>query len=201
MKKAVIIMVLALVLSASAALAGGDVPVTLAGITLGDDVKKYAACCDMQQAHPLPDAPFLTEVHLKSDFVPGIRGGSLTYANCDDIGKLVRIKFKFHDRSEKLFKKLLEKYEAAYGKPDSYEGDAFRNIIAWKWNFVSGGDRVSLLLMWSRRKEMRPGVSIKMTLESVMSSEYLCYEEKYRRLEASKGGPSKIKSLDDFVAK
>lgn len=201
MKKVLLATLLFLVFSVSTAWAGNDLPLTLAGITLGEDIKKYTECCDMQQAHPLPDAPFLTEVHLKADFVPGIRGGSLTYANCNDIGKLMRIKFKFHDRSEELFNKLLDKYEAAYGKPNSYEGDAFRNIIAWKWKFIRGDERVSLILMWSRKKEMRPGVSIKMTLDSMMDSEYLCYEDKFRRLEASKGGPSKIKSLNDFVPK
>lgn len=199
MKRTIAFALTMLLLSASAAMAADGFPLTLAGITLGKDIKTFTACCDMQLASPMPDAPFLNEVHLKADYVPGVRGGSLTYANCNDIGKVGRIKLKFHDRSKDLFEKLLDKYTTAFGKPDSYQGDAFRNIIAWQWDFAKGDEKVALLLMWSRLKEMRPGVSIKMTLSSLVDSEYACFKEKFDKLEASKGGPSKIKSLDEYV--
>lgn len=153
----------------------------------------------MSLASPIPDAPFLTEVHLTPDFVPGIRGGSLTYANCDRTGDVVRIKFKFHDRSQRLFNRLVDKYTEAYGKADSYQGDAFRNVIAWQWEFTEGDEHVTLLLMWSRDKEMRPGVSIKMTLSSLFESEYDCFKQKFDRIEKRKGGASRIRNLNEFV--
>lgn len=201
MKKIIILTLVTLLFSASAALAGKGFPLTLAGVTLGEDVKKFTAYCDMQHASPMPDAPFLNEAHLKADSVAGIRGGSLTYANCSEIGKVVRIKLKFHDRSQKLFHELLDKYTDAYGKADSYQGDAFRNVIAWQWNFNEGDEKVTLMLMWSREKELRPGVSIKMTLASMLDKEYECFKEKFEKLEASKGGPTKVKELGDFVPK
>ena len=94
---------------------------------------------------------------------------------------------------------MLKKYTKAFGKPDSYQGDAFKNVIAWEWNFNQGEELVTVLLMWSRDKEIRPGVSIKMTLTSLLDNEYACFNKKNRRIEKSKGGPSEIESLNDFV--
>ncbi|QJB56402.1 hypothetical protein [Pseudodesulfovibrio sp. zrk46] len=201
MKRIVALALLLLLFSVSAAMAGNGLPMSVAGITLGKDIKGYAKCCNMQLASPMPDAPFLSEVHLDGDYLPGVRGGSLTYGNCDNAGKVVRIKLKFHDRSMRLFDKLLAKYKKAYGNPDSYEGDAFKNVIAWRWNFSQDGQKVSVILMWSRVKELRPGVSIKMSLDSMIESEYECYRVQVDRLKAKKGGVTKIENLDEFVAK
>jgi len=197
MKKILAFILTALLISASAAYAGKGFPMTLAGLTLGQDMSNYDECCERQPASVMPDAPFLKEAHLKKNVIQGIRGGSLTYANCNEKGKLVRIKLKFHDRSQKLFDQLLRKYEAAFGKADSYQGDSFRNIIAWEWDFTQGDERVSLILMWSRVNDMRPGVSIKMTLSSLLDSEYECY--KASRKKQSNGKSSKIADLDDFL--
>lgn len=201
MKKIFVFTLVMALLFASAAFAGTGFPRTLAGVTLGQDVQEYSRLCDLKLASPMPDAPFMSEVHLDPDSIPGIRGGSLTFGNCAAPGKLLRIKLKFHDRSQGLFKKLLEKYQNTYGKPDSYEGDAFRNVIAWQWNFINGDQKVTLLLMWSREKEMRPGVSIKMTYASMVDTEYECFNAQFDAIEKSKGGPSRIKRLDDFIAK
>ena len=200
MKKIIVFTLTALLLMATAALAAEGFPLTLAGQTLGQYANKFA-CGDTTSATPMPDAPFLSETRIKPDCIPGVRGGSLTFANCKDIGKIVGIKLKFNDRSQTLFNKLLDKYKDTYGKPDSYQGDAFRNVIAWQWDFTKNGERVELMLMWSRDKEMRPGVSIKMTLRSMIDSEYSCYSDKAEKLKASKGASSKIKSVNDFVPK
>lgn len=200
MKKTLVLTVLVFLFSVSMAFAGKGFPLTVSGYTLGADAEKYKVCCDIESASPLPDAPFLTEVHLKPDTVPGIRGGSLIYANCDEVGKLVRVKLKFHDRSQQLFKRLLKKYEAAFGKADSYEGDTFRNIIAWQWDFTKGDQRVTLLLMWSRVKDMRPGVSIKMTLSSLLDSEYTCHKARVAAAGAQgEKEQSQVQNLNDFV--
>lgn len=199
MKKICLLTLMFLLLCTTSAMAAKGFPKTLAGITLGTDVAQYTPLCNMHLSAAMPDAPFLTESHLRADSIPGIRGGSLTYANCDRAGDLVRIKLKFHDRSQKLFNKLVDEYTDAYGKANSYKGDAFRNVIAWEWKFTQGDERITLLLMWSRDKEMRPGVSIKMTLSSLFESEYHCFKQKVDKIEKKKGGPSKIKNLNDFV--
>jgi len=199
MRKFAAVITMVFLLTASSAFAGRGFPLTLGGFTLGQDIRKYTPCCDADLASPMPDAPFLTEVHLKPDFLEGVRGGSLTYANCKEKDKLVRIKLKFHNRGQELFQNLLDQYKAAFGDPDSYQGDSFRNVIAWQWDFAKGDQKVSVLLMWSRDKETRPGVSIKMTLESMLDAEYACFRERMDQLERKRGGPTKIKNLNEFI--
>ncbi|MEF2230233.1 MAG: hypothetical protein V3571_04830 [Pseudodesulfovibrio sp.] len=199
MRKIAAFVLLALALTAVPARAGETLPLTLGGFTLGEDVRQYATRCDLKLASPMPDAPFLTEMHLKADCLPGVRGGSLTYANCKHKDRLVRIKLKFHNRGMALFEQLLDKYKQAFGDPDSYQGDTFRNVVAWQWSFTKGDEKVSVLLMWSRDKEMRPGVSIKMTLDSLLDSEYDCYKDKADRQEKKLGGPTAVTDLNAFV--
>jgi hypothetical protein len=197
MKKAIALAVLALALAASPCLAA-ELPLTLAGFTLGQDVAPYESHCD-GEGMAIPDIPFLTEMSLAPDSVPGVRGGSLSYGNCLGQSRLVRIKLKFHDRSQKFFNALVERYTARFGKPDSYQGDTFRNVIAWQWDFARGDEAVSLLLMWSRDKEMRPGVSIKMTLESLLDAEYECFRAATDRQEKGRKGSTAVRDLNEFV--
>jgi len=201
MRKFAAFMALGLLLASTSAFAGRGFPLTLGGFTLGENIQAYTSCCDLNLSSPMPDAPFLTEMHIKPDFLDGVRGGSLSYANCKEKGRLVRIKLKFHNRGQALFKDLLARYKTVFGEPDSYQGDTFRNVIAWQWVFEKDDQKVTLLLMWSRDNEIRPGVSIKMTLESLLDSECDCFRERMDRLEQKRGGPTKVKDLNDFIPK
>lgn len=195
--KKIYVLALAIVLcSASAAFAAKGFPKTLADITLGENMEKYTKYCNMELASPIPDAPFLTEVHIPTDVISGIRGGSLTYANNDE--KLVRIKLKFHDRRQKFFDQLLTEYTKAFGKPDTYRGDSFRNVIAWEWVFTKADEKISLILMWSRERELRPGVSIKMTYDSLVDEEITLFKKKYGMGQGSVK-KSAVKNLGEFV--
>jgi hypothetical protein len=187
----------------SLALGAEGFPRTLAGITLGDNMDQYADLCKGGISTPMPDAPFLSEIHIDPDSIPGIRGGSITYTNSTPYKKVVRIKLKFHERRQDLFEELLERYQKAYKKPDSYRGDSFRNVIAWQWNFTQDKEQIGLLLMWSRERQLRPGVSIKMTLDSLVDAEYKAFRARNRKMNKGsrdgKEGPSRIKNLDEFV--
>lgn len=177
-----------------------ELPKTIAGITLGDSVDRYARLCDMDMVSTIPDTPFLSEVRLDPDAVPGIRGGSLTYANTTEDRRLVRIKLKFHDRKQDLFDQLLARYKRQFGDPDNYAGDSFHNVIAWQWKFHKDGEMVDLILMWSREPDMRPGVSIKMTLESLVKEEFRRFKmRRDKRDQDNDDGPSAIKDLGEFV--
>ena len=181
------------------AMAGKGFPTSLAGFTLGEDLSKYSDCCDPSELIPVSDTPFLSEVLIHPDYLPGVRGGSLSFGNCENKDALVRIKLKFHERGKGLFEKLLARYEKRFGEPDRYVGDAFKNIIAWEWLFRNGeGEQVSLVLMWSREMRMRPGVSIKMTHLSLMDQEYHRYMDMDDRKNGS-GKKSRITSLDKYI--
>lgn len=202
MKKISIIASVVFTLMVSTAFAG-SFPTSIAGLTLGEHIDKHDKYCETEEATPIPDTPFLKEVHFIPGAIPGVRGGSLTYANCEDVDTLMRVKLKFHNRSQRFFDRLYRKYEKAYGKPDSYEGDTFRNIVAWKWVFTRGDERMSILLMWSKKAEMRPGVSIKMTYDSIMENEYQCYMKQQKEEERREGDydETTIDDIDDFVAR
>jgi len=180
------------------AVAADGFPTSVAGFTLGADVEQYRSLCSLDEAVPESDNPYLTEAVIRPNALPGVRGGSLAYGNCKAKDRLVRIKIKFYDMNQELFDKLHNKYLAAFGKPDEYIGDAFKNVIAWLWKFEnSDGQTISLVLMWSRDKELRPGVSIKMTNRTLLAAEHNCYMTKM-----GKGGKKKrtrIRSLDTFV--
>jgi len=202
MRRACFLLLALTALFATPALAAKGFPTTLAGFTLGDSVERYEDYCREGEAIPLSDAPFLSESQLKAENLPGVRGGSLAFGNCESEGRLVRIKLKFADRGQGLFNKLYDRYEASFGKPDKYLGDAFKNVIAWQWRFENGkGGRVSLVLMWSRDKEIRPGVSIKMTQETMMDEEFKCYKDMHKGSmgKMDKMGKTRIGSLDAYV--
>lgn len=185
-------------LVAAPALAAEGFPTTLAGFTLGEPIERYKESCRMNEAIPVSDAPFLTEALLNPGTLPGVRGGSLGFGNCLNDGRLVRIKLKFFERGQGFFNQLNDRYEAAFGKPDKYLGDAFKNVIAWEWLFHNDkGDEISLVLMWSRDREMRPGVSIKMTDNTLMDTEFECYKAKGG--DEPKMGMTKVRSLDAYV--
>jgi hypothetical protein len=199
MKKICAFSLLVLLLSSAVCYAADGLPLSLAGFTLGKDVSSYKTTCEGGDDIAMSDAPFLSEAHLRANVIPGVRSGSLVYGNCLGDGRLVRIKLKFHDRSQKFFDQLLKKYIDAFGEPDSYVGDAFKNVIAWQWSFSRGEQAVSVILMWSRDKEMRPGVSIKMTLDSLLNKEYDCYRAAIAKEDSDKSKTSAIKSLDEFI--
>ncbi|WP_272699116.1 hypothetical protein [Desulfovibrio sp. Fe33] len=199
MRKAFPLLIVLAVLFATSASAADGFPKSIAGFTLGEPMERYGQYCRMEQALPVSDAPFLSEVLIKPDALPGVRGGSLAFGNCRNKDRLVRVKLKFNDRGQGFFDKLYERYEDAFGEPDKYLGDAFKNVIAWEWFFRNDkGEQISLVLMWSRDKEIRPGVSIKMTYGSLMDEEYECYMAGF---EGAPNGPGKsvIRSLDTYV--
>jgi len=199
MKKIIPVFILTLFLCASAAVAGDGFPTELAGFKLGTEVVEYSDVCNLDQAIPVSDAPFLSESLIESNALPGVRGGSLGYGNCLNKDKLVRIKLKFHNRGQGFFNKLHGLYEDKFGEPDRYIGDAFKNVIAWEWIFKNDkGEEVSLVLMWSRDKEIRPGVSIKMTHVTLKDKEFECYKAMDENKQKN-GQKSTVRNIDQYV--
>ncbi|TVM19977.1 hypothetical protein DPQ33_01760 [Oceanidesulfovibrio indonesiensis] len=181
--KPLILVVAIVALLAAPGPALADLPRSLLGITLGEDVAQFEDMLWMNSATRLADAPFLTEVNLKHREIPGIRGGSVTFGNCARPGTLIGAKFKFDDKDIGLFDKLYKLYEKKFGKPDEWQGDAFRTVRSWKWMISDGGQRINIVLTYSKDPGMRPGVSIKMVMHTLWMDEYECYharlEEKH----------------------
>lgn len=197
--KKTIFTILAVVFMALPAFAGSKAPTTVAGISLGEDIALYKSLGRHEIAGPLSDAPFMDELTLLNDSIKGIRGGSIDYGNCKIPGKVIRIKLKFADRSMRLYDKLLDKYKDTFGNPDEWLGDAFHNVLAWRWNLNEGGREVQLELMYSKLPDLRPGVSIKMTDMTALKAEYDCYKKKVGSEEAKSGKHNKNVDINEFI--
>jgi len=154
----------------------------------------------MAHAGAMSDAIFLNEALIRTGAIHGVRGGSIIYGNCANPGKIVRVKIKFADMSKRLFKDLLALYTKRFGDPSAYKGDSFRNVIAWEWD-ISGdeGRHVKVVLMYSTDPSIRPGVSIKMTDQSLLDLEFTCYKKTFRRQYRAMEHAGKVDDLDFFV--
>lgn len=176
-------------------------PLRLAGITLGDSITAYADVIIPETAMGNRDIPCLDEVDLDPSKIKGIRGGSLSYGNTHTPGKLVGIKLKFLDRSEELYEALEREYREAFGDPDGWLGDPFHNVVSWKWVMKEDGEIVEIVLTYSKDTELRPGVSIKMTLRSQWQRELDAYKAKRPKRKKHRliGGDYSSANLAPFV--
>ncbi len=151
----------------------------------------------------LRDALYMKEVSMTHEAIPGVRGGSLSYTICSGDELVSRIKIKFEDRSEKLFNELYRLYRERWGKPERWDGNAFKTIQAWGWILGKGTpDEVEVILMHSKVDDLRPGVSIKMTLTNLWAVERSCWEQqqvKDRTSGKSKDASVEAVNLKDFV--
>lgn len=177
------------VMLASPTTALAELPRSILGLTMGEDVSKFKQLLWMDSATRLSDTPFLTEVNIKHSEFPGIRGGSVTYGNCANPGLLIGAKLKFDDKDYKLFDKLYKLYEKKFGKPDEWQGDAFRTVRSWKWMISEGDQRINIVLTYSKNPSMRPGVSIKLDMHTLWMDEYECY---HASLEEKRPSPKPI---------
>lgn len=173
-------------------------PTSLGGIVLGQDISTIRDICRMHTEIPLSLERHLLEVQLVPGHAPGIRGGSVAYANCREVGRIVRVKLKFEDGSRQFFDNLLQRYQQRFGKPQEWRGDPFQTVRSWKWSFRDGqGEQVNLELTHSADDDSASENSAKMTLRSLWLREDDCQDRKTARETA----PGKVRapfSEDDY---
>ncbi|MCA1943788.1 MAG: hypothetical protein LDL30_00695 [Desulfovibrio sp.] len=199
MKKLLLPLLLLLVLPGTA---HAQLPSELLGIVLGKPVETYHAMLDMATDARDRDALYVNEVDLRNELFPGVRGGSISYGNCANPGTVVGVKLKLDDPAQSTFNALYARYEKAFGKPDEYQGDAFKTIIAWKWRFRKDNEEVQVVLTWSKDPEMRPGTSIKLRHRTLWEAEYLCQQQQRSRTGGSDAGTAlPAGQLDRFLPK
>lgn len=185
------------------AAASDGVPMTLGGLTLGEPVDAFRDKLLEQTAVSEQDEPYLTTVYIDPEAFPGYFSGSVAYGNCARPGVIVRLKFKFSNTSRDFFEALLKRYTARFGKPDKWRGDAFSNVLAWKWSLGedADGSLVSLVLTHSRDEANKLGNSVKMTLRPAWEAEEACWRTKQPETFGERGKlpvpPAEV--LDTFV--
>lgn len=160
------------------------VPKTAGGFTLGTSISDYEF---------ISYDNFVKEVVVTD--IKGFRKGSVTYGVCDKPGEIVRIKLKYHDKSYKFFKELLERYKKKLGKNPLYIGDSFGIVKSWKWEYKDkNGQRVTVVLQHNLKNiDETMGNMVKLTLPDQINAERECYNKlcKFRENDNS-NAPGKI---------
>lgn len=153
-------------------------PRSICGFELGRHISEYTETVKMDTALPLRYNEFLHQVEIEES--PYFKSGLITFGNCKDPGRILRIKLKYADSTKKFYEKLLKRYKEHFGDPQEYRGDSFQILIAWKWSFVDGNDQISLTLQHnSKDQEEKMGNSVKMTMTNYMEEERNCYKKKH----------------------
>lgn len=174
-----------------------DIPMSLAGIRLGADISTVHYCCKLTTDIPLSDERHLNEINLMPEFVPGIKSGTVAYANCAKRGAIVRIKLKFDNPSRPFFDDLLERYSKKLGRPEKWRGNPFQTILSWKWSFRdNNGQKVNLELTHSNDEEYKVGNFVKLTSRSLWEEEDACYKKTLEPSEENGSTPTPPDKLD-----
>lgn len=163
-------------LAAMPAAGRAQAPRELAGFVLGGDVRAFEKVLRMETALPVRHARYITEVETRN--LEGYKSGIVGYGSCQAPDRILRIKLKYADPSEKFYAALLERFKKRFGEPDEWRGDPFHIVQAWKWSFRdSGGATVSLVLQHNTQDyEEKIGNAVKMTLTSQLERERACWE-------------------------
>lgn len=169
----------ALILMASSPSAAGEMPDAIAVFRLGGRIADVAPHVRMGTLQPLRFSPFIDEVGTSD--IPGYKYGLLWVGNCENPGRIVRIKMKYADPSREFYGELLERVKKRFGKPREWRGDPFHVHIAWKWGFVDEkGNDVSMVLEHNTRDEDQSiGNTIKLTLWNLVEAEQRCHQRQH----------------------
>jgi hypothetical protein len=192
---ALILMTVFAVVAASA-----EIPREIAGFRLGGKISDYKDSILPETALPVRHSEFLSEVDVKPP--AGYKSGYITYGNCDQSERIVRIKLKYEREDKEFFNDLLERFKEKFGNPPEYKGDAFRACLAWKWNFNDSGtgEKIGLLLEYNceQDEDINTGNSIKLIYRSAIEKERSCFEKKYNEAKQGENPDEKTKGKPDF---
>ncbi len=173
LKKALLLLPLLLIHNSSLA----NTPTEIAGFVLNSDIAEYESVIKSETIQPIRFNEALSEAEIQN--VPGFRSGYIAYGTCASPGKIVRVKLKYKNSSEKYYEELLETYEDRFGKAE-WLGDAFHVVSIWKWSFEENGTQVDLYLQHNLgRIDEKLGNSVKMTMLNLVEDERDCFATKF----------------------
>jgi hypothetical protein len=181
-----------------------EVPRQIAGFVLGENISEYADRLRMESMLPIRHAEYLKEVEIGP--IPGYKSGLVVFGDCKSPGRIVRLKLKYANPSEKFFNQLLEKIKMRFGKPDKWRGDPFHVMLAWKWSFEDEkGNRVGMILQHNAEDSTEKlGNVIKLYMYNMVEEEMECFEKKHPDQKASESentSRQKGYSWDDLIPK
>jgi hypothetical protein len=160
-------------------------PHEIAGFALGKNIADYQDMIRRETMLPIRYAEFLKEVEIRN--IPGYKSGLITYGDCADPGRILRIKLKYADSSRQFYNDLLDRYKKRFGTPDRWRGDPFHVLVAWKWSFTDKeGNRISMILQHNIEDTTRKiGNAVKLSMLNFEDEEIECYEKKESEIRVS----------------
>jgi len=156
-----------------------DAPHGVGGFVLGKHINEYKGMVKMETAMPIRHQEHLHDLAIKE--IEGFKSGYISFGNCSELGRIVRIKLKYLDSTKKFYNLLLKRFKKRFGEPSEWRGDSFHIVIAWKWSFIDNdNNRISLILQHNTKdQEEKMGNSVKLTTTNMIEEERLCYEKKF----------------------
>ena len=169
-------MAAAFIASAAPARAG-EIPLSIAGFTLGSPIEAVSQKVIMETALPVRYMENLQEVEIVP--LEGFKSGLIAFGTCRKPGAIVRVKLKYVDGSLAFYEELLARLKQKFGEPDEYQGDPFRVFISWKWSFKDRNEnRVSMVLQHNLKDEdEKIGNAVKLTLHNGLEEDARCFKE------------------------
>jgi hypothetical protein len=177
MRICVVAAVVAGIMAAGAHGQAGEVPLSVAGFTLGRPIAEVAGRVIMETALPVRYMENLHEVEILP--ISGFKSGLIAFGTCRSPHAIVRIKLKYEDGSAEFFEELLRRFKKEFGDPAEYQGDPFRVFISWKWSFSDAhANRISLILQHNvQDEEEKIGNAVKLTLHNRLEEDSRCFQE------------------------
>ena len=167
-------------------------PKEIAGFILGSKIEHCEADLQMKTVLPIRYQPYLREVQIKS--MGGFKTGLITFDDCADPGRILRIKMKYADSSKAFYQKLLKRFKARFGNDPEWRGDPFHITKAWKWSFRDEqGNRISLTLQHNLKDtQEKRGNSVKLSLFNGIEEARACFESAQAKEEPEPTPASKV---------
>ncbi|UCD32394.1 MAG: hypothetical protein JSV38_00360 [Desulfobacterales bacterium] len=155
-----------------------DAPKGVGGFVLGKHIKEYKQMLKMETATSIRNQQYIHELETKE--IAGFKTGYISFGNCSELGRIVRIKLKYLNSTKKFYNSLLKRFKKKFGEPSEWRGDPFHVVIAWKWSFIDNdNNRISLILQHNTKdQEEKMGNSVKLNMTNLIEEERLCYEKK-----------------------
>ncbi|WP_243313063.1 hypothetical protein [Fundidesulfovibrio agrisoli] len=122
-------------------------PREIAGLRLGADIKEFGS--RVSPGTPEVDAAVRYLSTVAVEVPEGFRSGYVTYGNCEQPGRVVRVKMNYADDSRAFYEKILTLLKQRYGEPAQWRGNPFGSLRIWKWSLTDPelGD-ISLILQY-----------------------------------------------------
>jgi hypothetical protein len=176
-------------------------PTTIAGITLGQPLLKFEAFIDRDTTLRMWDREYLSRVELKP--MPGIKSGYISFANCENVGTVLRVKVKYKDSSLRFFQKIYDTLAKRYGSPEN-RGNPFGTLKVWKWGLTSAqGHSISMILVHNDGKDetYSHGNTLRLTDRTLVVREQECMVKKRaKRLAGEREGkPDKKAGFQELL--